>query len=136
MVVRIVSGLGAQPLARSFNTRLARAQVYDRATRIKPYRRRPERYHGPFTYWDLHDYVALLMGCLAFLYGGFRVGVRSVLSLRAVAFIAVHVMGCAASVHVCPPMDSQNARVMLNRLPPAALPQMRLQPRAKWRRES
>jgi len=55
---------------------VAPLQVYDRATRIKPYRRRTERYHGPFTYWDLHDFAALLMGCIAFLYGGFRVGVR------------------------------------------------------------
>jgi len=60
----------------ALNMLLALSQVYDRATRIKPYRRRTERYHGPFTYWDLHDFAALLMGCIAFLYGGFRVGVR------------------------------------------------------------
>ena len=58
-------------------------QVYDRASRIKPRRRRTERYGrlGPFTYWDLHDFAALLMSALAFLYGGFWFGVRSVLGL-------------------------------------------------------
>ena len=55
-------------------------QVYDRTSRIKPKRRRTEKYGplGPFTYWDLHDFAALLGGAAAFLYGGFRAGVRLV----------------------------------------------------------
>ena len=51
-------------------------QVYDRKTRIKPQKRPIEDFHGIFTYWDVHDFAALLVAALSVVYGSFWAGVR------------------------------------------------------------
>jgi hypothetical protein len=50
--------------------------VYDRKTRIGPQKRPVEEFHGIFTYWDVHDFAALVMAALTVVYGGFWAGVR------------------------------------------------------------
>ncbi len=52
------------------------AQVYERKSRLQQRRRSTQRYKGPFTYWDLHDFAALVVVAACLSYCGFKLGVR------------------------------------------------------------
>jgi len=52
------------------------AQVYERKSRLQQRRRSTQRYNGPFTYWDLHDFAALVVVAACLSYCGFKLGVR------------------------------------------------------------
>ena len=59
-----------------FDPSCSPAQVYDRKSRLQQRRRSTQRYKGPFTYWDLHDFAALVVVAACLSYCGFKLGVR------------------------------------------------------------